>query len=336
MNKMEEVILKKVLFITDDCDYEKEYTIKNNDSEGNKPFARDEMVHTLNKYFKDVYTTYSVLDAAEYIRNNRDIFVVTTYYGKAEPDSKSIIPALCKVYGVKYLGADSYAQMICNDKHLSKSYIRKYGLNQIPGVIIYSPNNINELNELDNLNYPVIVKPNFGGGSNGIINNSITYNKSQTIKLIKELYLYQNIPIIVEEYIPGYEVSFIIIGDKEKILFSGESELNIDNKNIFNNEVFGLESKKITPSRKKYCDSNHIDVVTQHKMFQLFHSFDKMEFMRIDCRIKENGDIYVLELSPDCYIGSNGAFQETLKRNGYNFNEMLKMLLNNSLSNQNN
>ena len=47
--------MSKVLFITDDCDYEKEYTIKNNDSEGNKSFARDEMISALNNYFDVVY-----------------------------------------------------------------------------------------------------------------------------------------------------------------------------------------------------------------------------------------------------------------------------------------
>ena len=39
--------MKKALFITDDCEYPKEYSIKNRDSEGNKPFARDEMISAL-------------------------------------------------------------------------------------------------------------------------------------------------------------------------------------------------------------------------------------------------------------------------------------------------
>ncbi len=327
--------MSKVLFITDDCDYEKEYTIKNNDSEGNKSFARDEMISALNNYFDVVYTTYSLDDANRYISKNKDTFVITTYYGIAEADSKSLIPALCKIQGTKYLGADAYTQMICNDKYLSKTYIKKFGLNPIPGVIIYSPDNTAELSEIDTLSYPLIVKPNFGGGSNGIINNSITYNKSQTINLIKKLNYYQKMPIIVEEYIPGYEVSFIIIGNKSKIIFSGESELNIDGKNYFNTEVFGLESKKIDPSRKQYCASSHIDTETQYNMYNLFKSFDKIEFMRIDCRIARDGTIFILELSPDCYIGTNGAFQETLKRAGYNFADTLKLLIDNSINSQN-
>ncbi|MEF2917148.1 MAG: ATP-grasp domain-containing protein [Eubacterium sp.] len=209
--------MKKVLFITDECDLPKDYSIKSKNSEGNKASARNEMVNALNNLFDYVYTTYSISEANKYLVNNKDTYVVTTYYGIAEASSKSIIPAICKAENVNYLGADAYAQMICNDKYLSKSYIKKFGLNPIPGIIIYSPNNREELNEIQKLNYPLVVKPNFGGGSNGIAKCSVTYNFEQTITLIEELSNYQNMPILVEEYIEGYEISFIIIGNKNKI-----------------------------------------------------------------------------------------------------------------------
>lgn len=328
--------MKKVLFITDECDLPKDYSIKSKNSEGNKASARNEMVNALNNLFDYVYTTYSISEANKYLVNNKDTYVVTTYYGIAEASSKSIIPAICKAENVNYLGADAYAQMICNDKYLSKSYIKKFGLNPIPGIIIYSPNNREELNEIQKLNYPLVVKPNFGGGSNGIAKCSVTYNFEQTITLIEELSNYQNMPILVEEYIEGYEISFIIIGNKNKIKYSGESKLLLDKKDYFTNEVFGLESKKINASQKAYVASNFIKGENKNKIFNLFKSFEKMEFMRVDCRVTKNQEIYVIELSTDCYIGSNGAFQETLKRDGYDFFEMLKFLINNSTNNQNN
>ena len=222
---------------------------------------------------------------------------------------------------------------ILQNKDRFRRFLSEYGFN-VPWAFGFSSVG-DTLLKSGEFTYPLIVKPNFGGGSNGIINNSITYNKSQTINLIKKLNYYQKMPIIVEEYIPGYEVSFIIIGNKSKIIFSGESELNIDGKNYFNTEVFGLESKKIDPSRKQYCASSHIDTETQYNMYNLFKSFDKIEFMRIDCRIARDGTIFILELSPDCYIGTNGAFQETLKRAGYNFADTLKLLIDNSINSQN-
>ncbi|MBS7194563.1 MAG: ATP-grasp domain-containing protein [Clostridiales bacterium] len=262
--------MKKVLFITDECDLPKDYSIKSKNSEGNKASARNEMVNALNNLFDYVYTTYSISEANKYLVNNKDTYVVTTYYGIAEASSKSIIPAICKAENVNYLGADAYAQMICNDKYLSKSYIKKFGLNPIPGIIIYSPNNREELNEIQKLNYPLVVKPNFGGGSNGIAKCSVTYNFEQTITLIEELSNYQNMPILVEEYIEGYEISFIIIGNKNKIKYSGESKLLLDKKDYFTNEVFGLESKKINASQKAYVASNFIKGENKNKIFNLF------------------------------------------------------------------
>lgn len=59
-----------------------------------------------------------------------------------------------------------------------------------------------------------------------------------------------------------------------------------------------------------------------------------MEFMRIDVRVDTNGDIHVLELSPDCYIGTSGAFYETVKEAYGDFNNMVKCLVENAISNQ--
>lgn len=328
-------MLNNILFITDDCDYEKEYSLKSKDSEGNKKRAKLEMIDALKKLSPKVFCTYSIREANEYMIRNKNTFTVTTYYGEASPDSKSIIPSLCKTNKINYLGADAYTQMICNDKYLSKKIIEQFELNSINSVLIYTPNNANELEEIKKLKLPLIVKPNFGGGSNGIMNCSYTSSYEEAFELVNTLYNYQNLPILVEEYIPGNEFSFVLIGNKKKIVFADESMLTIDNKSFFEQEVFGLESKKIDATRKKYDKSSFIDNRTQEKMFKLFQSFDKAEFMRIDCRINKQGTIYILELSPDCYVGSNGAFFETVKRAGYTFDEMIKMLIDNSLNNQN-
>lgn len=327
-------MLNNILFVTDNCEYEKEYSIKNKNSEGNRLFSRDEMVKALKTISNHVIVTYSLAEANKYIQSHPDTFVINTYYGIASPDSKSLLPAICSINNVKYWGADPYTQMICNDKYLAKSYIKNFGLTPIPGNIFYSPNNLTNFSQISSMQKPLVVKPNFGGGSNGISNNSLTHTNEETISLIKELYKYQDMPILVEEYIPGYEVSLIIIGNKKEILFCEESELLLQNKNFFKNEIFGLENKKILPQHKSYRRSSHIDGKTKKQMIRLFQSFDKAEFMRIDCRVDKLGNIFVLELSPDCYVGSKGAFFETVKQNGISFEHMIKMMVDNSINSQ--
>lgn len=328
-------MLKNILFVTDNCEYEKEYTIKNRDSEGNTKFSRDEMIDALKLISKNVQVTYSLKEANKLIQEYPDIFVVTTYYGTASPDSKSLLPAICSANHVKYWGADSYTQMICNDKYLSKSYIKEFGLNPAPGNIFYSPNNPANKAIIHSMEKPLIVKPNFGGGSNGIANKSLTHTDEETIAMIKELYKYQKMPILVEKYISGYEVSLVIIGNKKEILFCEESELLIQSKNYFDNEIFGLENKKVNTQYKAYRKSNHIDKKTREKIIALFQSFDKVEFMRADCRITSSGQIFIIELSPDCYVGTKGAFYETVKQMGISFPDMIKIMIDNSINNQN-
>lgn len=327
--------MKKALFITDNCENNKEYSIKRKDGEGNNLSAKNEMIDALNKIFDCVYVTYSVTEACEYITNNKDAFVITTYYGIAESDSKAIIPSVCKANNTKYWGADPFTHIICNDKYLSKTYIKHFGLTPVPGVIIYSPDNETEFDELQNLKFPVIIKPNFGGGSNGIAKESIKYNFEEAKKYVKELYSYQKMPILIEEYIPGYEISFVIIGNKNEILYSNETQLVLDGKNFFSFEIYGLETKKIDKSKKRYIHSNLIDKINKEQMIKLFQSFDKAEFMRIDCRIDKNNKLYIMELSPDCSVASSGMFYSAIKDLGISYNEMIKILINNSMNNQN-
>lgn len=40
------------------------------------------------------------------------------YYDPADYNSKGIVPSLCETYGINYVGADAYAQLLCNDKTL--------------------------------------------------------------------------------------------------------------------------------------------------------------------------------------------------------------------------
>ena len=93
--------------------------------------------------------------------------------------------------------------------------------------------------------------------------------------------------------------------------------------------------RKRTSFRTKADEmSNQIDEKTKKQMIRLFQSFDKAEFMRIDCRVDKLGNIFVLELSPDCYVGSKGAFFETVKQNGISFEHMIKMMVDNSINSQ--
>ena len=103
---------------------------------------------------------------------------------------------MCEANHMLYVGADSYTQMLCNDKYLSKKYISDFGIATPEGILI---RNDRDITLIQNLALPLIVKPNFGGGSNGISNNNLVYSYEEAQKLIVTLLEYQHLPVLVEE-----------------------------------------------------------------------------------------------------------------------------------------
>ena len=88
------------------------------------------MSHFLNlikkelELISDTVTMYkSPSEFCQNINQHKDSIVLSTYYGEAAKNSKALIPGMCEANHMLYVGADSYTQMLCNDKYLSKKYI---------------------------------------------------------------------------------------------------------------------------------------------------------------------------------------------------------------------
>ena len=177
---------------------------------------------------------------------------------------------------------------------------------------------------------PLIVKPNFGGGSNGISNNNLVYSYEEAQKLIVTLLEYQHLPVLVEEFIPGYEVEFIIFGNKKEIFLSSEIQIEVDGISYFDHQIWGYEAKKAGLHKNKLYPANHTPSEDIPKLHALFQSFDKAEIMRVDCRINDN-KLYILELSPDCYLGPTGGVAAAFRQHGIGYSEMFQKLIDNTL-----
>lgn len=314
-----------VVFVSDVLDQNREFTIKNTNSEGNSYQAVCDIKAALQQLFPKVYYYNSPLQFAENANLHKNDIVLSTYYGPASVESKALVPSICETYGIKYIGGSSYTQMLCNDKYLGKMYLRNYGLKTASAVLLSNPNEEKELNSLEAIRYPAIVKPNYGGGSNGIVSGNVINNYHDCKQYCKQLFDYQHMPLIVEEYIPGFEVELILAGNKQGVAFSQEVGIEINSQDYFNNEIYGLESKKIHSISHNYLKTQHIPKNDLLKIYKLFMSFNKVDFMRVDCRINENGT-YIIELSPDCFLGKSGGFYKGFEFQNFSYLDMFKLL----------
>ena len=142
-------------------------------------------------------------------------------HGNTGEDGK--LEALFELNNIKYIGCNSYSSLISYDKLITKLIIDKYKIKQIPYYIYRKNLNLNDIN------YPVIIKPSKCGSSLGI---NIAYNKKEVQKYIKESLKYDK-NIIIEQYIEHKEeYECAILQNKRKIITSNIGVI-LNNSNIY-------------------------------------------------------------------------------------------------------
>lgn len=305
--------------------------ITRNDLEGNSTDQTMRLIRTLKK-IGQVVVYESVAAFAKHLEEHAGDIVFPMYYGPASYNSKGIVPSLCESCGINYVGADAYAQLLCNDKMLSKQYASNFGILSPHGYLL-RPNISLDLvhSAISHLEIPLVVKPNIGGGSTGISVNSIVYNYDDAIELAMFLQSTLQVPILVEEYIEGYEVELITVGSQKRIAFCEEVQLQMGNKSYFDHDLWGFETKSINDSSIDFAMSHYISPQDRTNLLNLFQSFDKLDMIRFDGRIRDNR-FYLIELSPDCYLGDDCAFYYAFHEKGYSHEEMFRFLIRNSLN----
>ena len=120
----------------------------------------------------------------EHIREHRDDIVFTVWSGRRSRNRRGYVGSICEAYGIPYVGADPYVQLLTEDKSLTKHLCRKYGIDSAREVLVEGPD---QLPQIDDLRCPLVVKPNAEGGSNGITKRSLVDSHDGAKQLATEL-----------------------------------------------------------------------------------------------------------------------------------------------------
>lgn len=301
-----------------------------NYTEGNNEIEFNEIVKTLKTFGTlQQYTDLETFSTDAHLLKDKLIFPM--FWGKSSNIIKGHAPAICEINSLDYLGPNSYASIMCNDKYMIKRIIHTFDLKTAPSVLIYeSMDSQMILEKLELLNFPVIVKPNYGGGSTGITKTNLVDTVKDALEKINELFQLGFSPLIVEEYIEGYEISILLIGNMNEVKFSEQMMLFNNNKNYFSHSIWSVEDKKVTITNSYYETTDLLLKTIIEKAKKLFQYFDKVEYLRVDGRLNKNG-FFVLELSPDCYLGPNSDFHIAFTKKGKSYRDFISFLISNHL-----
>ena len=174
------------------------------------------------------------------------------------------------------------------------------------------------------------MKLNESGGSVGIDNHAVKPTREAAQEQVDDLIGTYKIPVIVEQFIDGLEVTAVVFEDhQKKHVFLGQKVFGFkpDGKHVFTS----LESYKIKNSYHYQWvnDQSLARKITRlaEKAFTILHNHDYAKF---DVRVQiDTGDPYFIDANPNTAFGPNMGLPltEVLALHHIAFSDVLASLI---------
>ena len=220
---------------------------------------------------------------------------------------------LLELLGVPYAGSDPLARLMAGNKAYAKRIVSKK-IDVPHSITVFKQEQIPT-----NLQFPVIIKPNREGSSLGITQESLCTDLSQVqSRLPKLLARFQE--ILIEEYIPGYELTCFIIGNKGNYYLTEPIMCEYDGQRYFEHFVFGLE-EKANRTRKEYLareilSAKQVEAI-RYAASSAFELLNMNDFARADFRLQQDGRLAFIEINGNAVISETsevGVISRALER----------------------
>ncbi len=135
---------------------------------------------------------------------------------------RAAIPALaCELAGVPHTGSDALTLALTLDKALSRRVVAP----AVPIAAAVLLETDADERQLPMLTFPVIVKPNDEGSSKGIGSASIAHSTEAAVRRARWLRATYGCPVLVEEFLPGTEVTVAVKGNAPRVSVLGMMEI---------------------------------------------------------------------------------------------------------------
>ena len=140
----------------------------------------------------------------EYLRRFDVVFPIT--HGNYGEDGK--LQGFLDLFNIRYVGCKTTSSVIGFDKSLSKLFFDSLGIPQVPYVVLCKKYNV--FNIIDEIGFPMIVKPCCGGSSIGV---TIVRNDEEFTKALDDAFKWEN-ELVIEEFVEGREFSVGVLSGK--------------------------------------------------------------------------------------------------------------------------
>lgn len=230
------------------------------------------------------------------------------------------IQGLFELAGIPYVGCDMISSAICMDKFIAHNLVEDSGI-LVPKSYLFDQTAEKTYIEktIQNLTYPVYVKPLRAGSSFGITKVN---QKEELEKAVELAFSYDN-KIVIEEGIDGFEVGCAIMGNEDLVI--GEvDEIKLQDGFFDYEEKYTLKTSQIIlPAELDDKTREEIKKVA----LKIYKILGCSGFARVDMFYSKDHKIVFNEVNTIPGCTSHSRYPSMLKEVGYDFNVVLDRLI---------
>jgi D-alanine-D-alanine ligase len=258
--------------------------------------------------------------------------IAESFGGKSALESN--VAALLNLLGCRYTGSSPAGLLLAGDKTLTKKVLRFHGIRTPEFATIYR----GAVDWAGDLQFPVIVKPPQEDASLGISSASVVRELKDLFARIDELQAEYQQPVLVEQFIEGREFYVGVLGNVHaealpiiELDFSGFPEgipriASWEAKWGDEGDGTGAQfegTRSLFPTGLDEELAERIQTVA----LEAFRALRLRDYGRIDLRVSESGEIFVLEVNPNCYLEKESEFARAARQHGLEYRALIARII---------
>ena len=294
---------------------------------------REEIFEALKKLGHE--PSYLVLDGEDksllsLAKHETDLFfnLVESYAG--DDTLEMHVAGFLDLLGKPYTGAGPQGLYLAQDKGVAKKLFQFYGIRTPYFATCYQ----GKLDHSQDISFPLIIKPVSEDGSLGIDKGSVVGSVKELMERIHYVQEEFKCPALIEEYIEGREIYAGILGNQSPEVLP-LVELDLSKLPEGMPKVAGTEVKweKDSDAYKltKSAPVEDLDEETHELLcstaLNAYRVLKLRDYGRIDMRLTEKGEVYLIEANPNPWLSSASEFFMAAKKSGRSYADMIAEII---------
>ena len=209
------------------------------------------------------------------------------------------IAGVLEMMGLRYTGAGPDGMQLARDKALAKSIVAELGI-EVPSHVLINGRRASA----GALTYPVIVKPQFGDGSDGIGKSALAHTQKQLLQRVEAIRRRSDEPLLCEQFVPGRDLFVALLGNEPRVMPA--LELVIGRKGASAPRFATFSVKNDAAYRRRWAARYRRAQLPQdvaeavgEASRRIFHALKLRDYARIDYRLTPENRLVFLEANPN-------------------------------------